>query len=336
MKRTHPMQRVHLAFVLCAALVLVGCQRFRGGGTAQIVADTPTPRSTPLPPIATQPPPGAEDNPLALVIVDPGSGRSERQLNTAATELSELLTEETDLDVEVSVVQTQAEAYAALCGSGRGQVSAVWVNGLTYAAAFDGGCGEPALQVERGTGRTASTGEQVRLIVNRASGVQAVTNLASRPFCRVGVDDFYSWLMPSLILRAGGLDPLTMQNIVDVGDPADIIAGVAAGRPCAAGGISTTDFEDFADADMEADISFIGQPVVVPYAILMLPPAMPLGARWALVDGVQAIANDPDRAETLEVLLSQTRIIPAESSDFSAFLAFVRSSGIDVGRIDGT
>ncbi|MDZ4764432.1 MAG: PhnD/SsuA/transferrin family substrate-binding protein [Chloroflexota bacterium] len=329
------MKRTHLLLVLLVALLAAGCQRFRGGVATPIVADTPTPRSTPLPPVATDVPPGAEDNPLALVIVDPGSGRSPRALTTAADQLIELLADETDLTVEVTVVQTQAEAYAMLCESGRGRVGAAWVNGLTYAVAFEAGCGEPALQVERGTGRTASVGEQVRLIVNRTAGIQSVTNLGARPFCRVSVDDFYTWLMPSLMLRVAGLDPLTLENVVDLGDVADVIAGVAEGRACAAAGVSSTDFADFADADQEADIAFIGQPVVVPYAILMLPSEMPLGVRSALVDGLQAIAIDPDRADTLEILLNQTRLIPADASDFTTFLSFVRSTGLNLGQLDG-
>lgn len=330
------MKRSHLLLCLVLILLLAGCRRFAGGVATQIVADTPTPRSTPLPTVATQPPPGDTSNPLALVIVNPGGGRSNVALTRAANDLTELIAEETELAIEVSVVNSQAEAYAALCGSGRGQVAAVWVNGLTYAAALDAGCGEAVLQVQRGTGRTASTGEQVRLIVNRAAGIQSITNLGSRPFCRVSVDDFYTWLIPSLMLRANGLDPLNLQNVVDLGDVADVIAGVAGGRTCAAGGVSTTDFNDFADADQEADIAFIGQPVTVPYAVMMLPPSMPLGARWALTEGIQAIATDPDRAETLEVLLNQSRIIPADAGDFTQFVNFLRSSGVDLAVIGGS
>lgn len=323
MKRSH-----WLLFGLL--LLAAGC----GGGqtrvVTQFVPETPTPRSTPLPTVATPPSPGDESNPIALYILNPGSGRTLRALEQAATALEASLAETANLTVDVRVVDVQAEAVAALCASGRGQVAAAWLNGVGYAIALESGCGTAALQVERGTGRTASTGVGVRLIANRNLNVTEVSALSGRTFCRVNVDDFYTWLVPSLMLRAAGVDPASLQSVVDVGDASAVISGVAAGRPCAAGGVNAVDFTDLSDSDTRANIVELGQQVVVPYAILTLPPELPLGARTALIEGLQSLALDPETQDTLETLLNMNRLISASASDFSAFVAFMRSTGVDL------
>jgi hypothetical protein len=328
-KGKHFMKRSHwLLFALI--LLAAGC----GGGQARIatqfVPETPTPRSTPLPTVATPPPPGAESNPIALYVPNPGSGRTLRALETAAAALEAGLTETANLAVDVRVVDVQAEAVAALCASGRGQAAAAWLNGVGYAIALESGCGAAALQVERGAGRTASTGVGVRLIANRALNLQEVSALSGRAFCRVSVDDFYTWLVPSLMLRAAGVDPASLQSVVDVGDAGAVISSVAAGRPCAAGGVNAVDYADLADSDARANIVELGQQVVVPYAILTLPPELPLGARTALVEGLQSLALNPETRDTLETLLNMNRLISASASDFAAFMTFMRSTGIDL------
>jgi ABC-type phosphate/phosphonate transport system substrate-binding protein len=328
------MNRHHLLlFLVVLALLLVGCRRGGGAVATAIVADTPTPRSTPLPPVATDPPPGAEDNPMLMVFVNPGGGRTQRALTTAAGDLAEQLAEETSLTVEVEVVDTQAAALAALCGSGRGQVAAAWINGLTYAAAVEQGCGTGALQVERGEGRNARTAEEVRLIANRSANIQSVGALADIGFCRVGFDDFYTWLMPSLMLRAGGVDPLDMATLVDVGDVGRVIEAVAEGRQCDAAGVASSDFADLADSQTRAEIANVGQPVSVPFAILTFPPPMPLGAQWALTDAFEAIAIDAERVEPLQLLLEQDALLPVEEGDFSQFLAFLRSTRVNLAAL---
>ncbi len=323
MKRSH---KLLFGMLLLAA----GC----GGGQARVVTpfvpETSTPRSTPLPTVATPPPPGAESNPIALYVLNPGSGRTLRALEQAASRLEDSLAETTSLAVDVRVVDVQAEAIAALCASGRGQVAVAWLNGVGYAIALESGCGTAALQVERGTGRTASTGVGVRLIANRALNLTSVSALAGRTFCRVSVDDFYTWLVPSLMLRAERVDPASLQSIVDVGDAGAVISSVAAGRPCAAGGVNAVDYADLADPDAQADIVELGRPVVVPYAILTLPPELPLGARTALIEGLQALALNPATRDVLETLLNMNRLIAASPSDFAAFVAFMRSTGVDL------
>jgi ABC-type phosphate/phosphonate transport system substrate-binding protein len=309
-------------------MLVAGCRRAANVQATAIRAATSTPRSTPLPPVPTAIPVGAENNPILMAFANPGGTRTQSAVENAAEALAEALSTETGLTVEVSVVDTAADAVAALCDSSR--VSVAWLNGLAYAAAHAANCGAPALQVERGTGRNATTGEAVQLIANAETGAASIADLADRTFCRVGYTDFYTWIVPSMMLRTAGIDPAAeIGDVTDVDDSAAVVEAVNEGD-CDAAGLSATDFEDFADGDAGENINTIGQPVTIPYAILTYPPELPLGVRWTLTDSLLAIADDPEQQDALETLLDMDGLERVEESDFNPLINFVRSTGVQL------
>jgi ABC-type phosphate/phosphonate transport system substrate-binding protein len=265
-----------------------------------------------------------------MAFANPGGTTTPRQAESAAQALAESLTEETGLTIEVSVLETPADAVAALCSSGRAQIAVAWLNGLAYAAAHAANCGTPALQVERGAGRNAATGEPVQLIANSDANVSSIANLAENSFCRVGYTDFYTWIVPSMMLRAAGVDPVAgLGEITDVDDAAAVVEAVNEGD-CDAAGLSATDYEDFADGDAGENLVTVGQPVTIPYAILTYPPELPLGVRWTLTDGLLAIADDPERQDALDTLLNLDGLARVDEGDFNAIINFVRSTGVQL------
>lgn len=321
-------KRYLLLLCLLSLVFAAGCRRIANVQATAIRAATSTPRSTPLPPVSTAIPVGAENNPIRMAFANPGGTSTRRQIDNAAETLAELLSEETGLTIEVSVLDTPADAVAALCDSSR--ISVAWLNGLAYAAAQAANCGEPALQVERGTGRNATTGEAVQLIANVETEADSIADLADRTFCRVGFTDFYTWIVPSMMLRTAGIDPAAnLGDVTDVDDSAAVVEAVNAGD-CEAAGLSVTDYEDFAVGDDGENIITVGQPVTIPYAILTYPPELPLGVRWTLTDSLLEIADDPQRQNALETLLDMDGLERVEASDFNALLNFVRSTGVQL------
>src|SRR5690606_32204941 len=102
------------------AAVLTGCRRASQVQVTVMPTATPTPRSTPLPPVPTAIPSGSEENPVRMVIVPASSGLSARR---AARELETSLSERTGRAVEVVLADRYAEALAALCDSVGGVVN---------------------------------------------------------------------------------------------------------------------------------------------------------------------------------------------------------------------
>ena len=281
---------------------------------------TQPPRSTPLPAVPTVIPPGAEGNAIRMAIraVGPAADAA-----SAAADLEAALLERAGLIVEVQLVERYAEGLAALCGSAGGQVAAAWLNAPTYAAARAQNCGFPALQVER----DGATGMAGSIIVSAGSRQQGLQQLSGSTFCRLGYDDFYSWLAPSLVIRANGLQPSnTPLEIEEQENISALIEAVAVGD-CDAAAVP-------ADAAEEADsVKVIETTIPFPYAVLMLPVEMPLGQRQALVDTLTAIAGDSTEAVTLRSLLAQDELQPATVDDFDDLMDFFTSTGLDFAQL---
>jgi ABC-type phosphate/phosphonate transport system substrate-binding protein len=260
-----------------------------------------------------------------MTILKPGGAVRETELNRARGALEEALLEETGLIVEVELVESDADGVAALCNID-GSPDVAWLSGLGYAAASAQGCAVPALMVERGTGRQASTSEEVVLIVNSELEASGATGLAGETFCRVGFDDVHTWLVPMLMLRAGGLTEVP--EAIDVEDVAALIQAVAEGEDCTAAGLTAADFERFGD-DAADSVRVLNRTAEIPYAILMYPPQMPLDTRTRLVDGLLDMAE----SDALETLLDLDGLVRVEDDSLEDFESFLSSTGIDFAQL---
>lgn len=310
-----------LALILCVLVVAVlpACRRATVQPTSQPTL-TPTPRSTPLPEVPTAIPFGAEDNPIHMAFPIRASAGSARARQQAADELETAILQDSGLVVVVDLVDTDAEAVAALCDSVAGTVTVAWLNGIAYAAASAQDCGEAVLQAERG----GSTVEEAVLIANRDAGISGVERLANTDFCRVSVTDFYSWLMPTLILATNDMTMVAFRTVTDVEDSAALIDAVASGE-CDAAGVSGRDYDTLASSDIER----LPGSVNVPIAILTYPPDLPLGQRTALTAAMIAIGNGT-RADLLDPMLDQDGIVDVDQGDLSAMRGFLNRAGVDL------
>ena len=308
--------------LLC--VLLAACRRQGAQGPTLQPTLTTTPRSTPLPSLEPTIAPGSEDNPIRMTIVQPGGATRETALARATDNVATALLEESGLNVEVELVESDADGVAALCDVG-GAPAVAWLSGIGYGVASASACGTPVLMVERGTGRRAVTGETVRIIVNGESEATDVSGLAGQTFCRLGYDDFYTWLVPTLMLRTGGI--AEMPDAVDQPDIEALIQAVADGD-CDAAGLSAVDFDEFA-GDAESDVRVLNRTVTIPYAILMIPPTLPLDARMALIDALAAMAESDD----LATLLDQDGLARVEQGDLDDLDAFLNSTGVDFAQL---
>ncbi|HIO13576.1 MAG TPA: hypothetical protein EYN15_00070 [Chromatiales bacterium] len=241
--------------LIVGGLLLVGllaaCRR-QGAGQGNTIrpSDTPTPISTPLPAVPTAIPVGTEGNPVQIVFRPVGSPLAARNITAR---LETVILEEAGLAVEVTLVERYAEALAALCDSGGGQVSVAWLDGPTYTAASAQNCGTPALQVERGRGSNASAGSAAQIIAKRRMGFNTVSQLNADDFCRLGFGDFFSWFAPSLVLTVNGVDPLRdLGSVTDYEDFPTLITAVADGD-CDAAGVPENAFDEF-ENDLDDDV----------------------------------------------------------------------------------
>ncbi len=308
---------------LCALLTVFVVSSCRSAGPPQptdIPTATYTPRSTPLPTVATPPPPGTTDNPIQLFFVRPAAV-SRGTVTNAARDLETILSETASLSVNIEIAETGAEAVAALCDSPGGVPAAAWVDSVTYAAARI--CAESSLAVVREDG----VGADVSIIVPQASEAETIRDLAGAVFCRLSVNDLYTWLIPSLVLQANSVSPTSLGVINDYEDLGDLVSAVGAGD-CDAAGVNLAELEAVGGSSR---IRELGTSIRVPYPILMIAPSIPLGTRNALTDALVAIAADSVQAELLDPLLDQVRF--ATTEDLESWDAFLRRTRLDFSEM---
>lgn len=291
---------------------------------------TPTPRSTPLPPIATPIPPGQVDNPLRIVLRPDGDRQTAED---ALGDFEAAILEKTGLVIQVELVDQRAEALAALCDSA-GKPSVVWLDGLAYMAARARGCGQPVLQVERGPEDATQPGEAAAIIVKKDGDVSSLGALSGETFCRLGYADAYSWILPSLLLRTQQVDPFGLKAVKDYADIPKLVRAVVKGE-CAAGGIPAQALTLFADdLGKTADqVSILETTIEIPFALLMMPATLPLATQQALSSALVDLAETSESAVTVRALLGQQALQPVTADDFLDIGKFIADTGLDFTQL---
>ena len=312
--------------VLCCLLLmlaLASCRREAPQAQATAAPTlTPTPRSTPLPALPTVAPPGSAENPLQMVIPVSVAGA---KLDASAVQAA--LLEQSGLSVSIVVVDRDADALAAVCAPGA-LPSVAWLGGLALVSARAQNCGEVILQVQRTVQRQDSTGETVSLIALK-KGVATLSGLNDKTICRLSNGDLYTWLIPAVMLRAGGLDTTELATR-DVEQLAQIMPALTAGDCDAAGvpsSVLATGGELAADSDQ---LTVLGESPAFPYGVLVVPPEVPLGARLALTQALTTLAKPGSAtAPQLRSLLGQTALLPVGADAFDDLDQFIRQTGLD-------
>lgn len=314
---------------------------------------TPTPISTELPVIATAIPAGfSSDNPIQIVIVpnDP------EQANDVIDDFQDQLQSLTSVSIEVSLAETQSEAFGLICASASGTQSAVWVNGMTYATSNLQGCGVGVLQADTPQG----TGETGVLLLNIDYEDSGITGAVEDTLCRISVDDLFSWTLPIIFYGIEDFMVLDIDNVNELEDNDALIEAVADGT-CGAVGMSEEAWEAYLDADetLAENVIVAGTSPEIPFNVFAFPFSMSLDAiadietaliRMDVAAGRSEIeldnANPESTAEPssssdeldidesmMEILFGEGAFEQVTSADFADVIAFLDSTNINFAEL---
>jgi len=141
---------------------------------------------------------GTEENPILWVFVPSREGE---EITAAAEGVADLLHEQTGLYFQTFVATDYTAAIEALCSD---PVKAHMGSLATFAliTAADRGCAEPALVASR-RGSLTYTGQ---IIARADSGISSLADIAGHTFCATEPTSTSGWIIPSVMLRAAGLD----------------------------------------------------------------------------------------------------------------------------------
>ena len=264
-----------------------------------------------------------------MVIRPSGNIAVARRLITESQieDFEQAILDESGLVVQVTIVDRYAEALGALCDSTPLNVTVAWLDGLTYQAATAQGCGEPVMQIQR----DRETGDAGQIVTASTLDVGGLAGLSGRSFCRLSYEDYYTWLVPSLLLQSGGVDPVDGLGAITNYDDLDALMEAVVDGDCEAAGLSEAAFDDL--GNLRDDLNVVASTPPFPYGVLMYPISLTLGERLRLSEALLDLAGDSDSADVLRALLSQDRLSTADASDLRDLSDFLADTGLDFAQL---
>jgi phosphonate transport system substrate-binding protein len=267
---------------------------------------------------------GSEENPIIWSFVP--SGEMERVAGGAQT-VADLLTEETGLYFRTNVATEYAGVIEAMC-SDPPEAHMGSLATFAYVLAADRGCAEAELVSVR-YGSPTYNGQ---IIVRTDSGINALTDLAGKTFCRPDPLSTSGWIIPNLTLRAAGINPESdLAEIVDAGSHDAVVAAVYNGD-CDAGATYVdargTVEEDYADV-MDV-VTIIEVTEDIPNDGVQFVPSISEEMRAKIVDGLLAIAETEAGQEALDTAYQWTALAKHDDTFYDPFRQVLQAAGMNI------
>lgn len=306
--RHHTIRVVIMLLLVLAAGV--ACSKPKATATPSRPIPTRVPLPTPLPPLPTSPPPGSTENPLILLFVTGKPSAMEQ----AAEALAASLAEETDMVIEAQLTDSYAEARRALC---EGRAHLVPLNALGYLSASQAGCGS-LLYIAEVDGQRYTQGQMMTVA---GKPVFSVIGFKGFRFCRPGSDSVTGWIVPSLKLRANGLNPLTdLLSVIDTVTDKDVVKALLDGR-CDVGASALSAEQGMPNANR---IKIIDELPPVPNVTLTLSLQIDADLRALLTDVLSGYQ------EELAELMGVEMIFEADESQYADLRKLAEEAKLDL------
>lgn len=266
-------------------------------------------------------------NQTAIATANEITGATAQSTATATTNptnmtLADYLSFQFGLAFQVDMLSTSADVLKELCN---GPPTFAWLDGPGIITAIAQGCGTPALKLERGP--NFRTGVQADLII-RAGGKGDPTELSGlkgRDFCRVNGQDLTSWILPVLMLRAGGLDPAQDLRGFKQFDSTDSMVQAIADGACAAAGIPAGTLSSF-NPTLSAgqSLKVLQTSPELPYGGLIVSKAVPTAVVKQVVN---LFVEQPPQ---LTRLIGTDTLAPTNSDDYADFQRLAQAAHLDL------
>lgn len=267
---------------------------------------------------------GSADNPVIIAFVPSGDADAVLASGSAITDR---ISEITGLTVESSVPTSYVGAIEAMCA---GEAHAAALNTFSYIVASERGCADVALVSVR-FGSATYAGQ---LITRADSGITSIADLAGKTFCRPDPFSTSGWIIPSISMRAAGIDPDTdLAEVIDANGHDGVVRAVYNGD-CDAG-------STFVDARGGVDEEFpdvmdvvvvLEESTPIPNDTVSFGTDVPEEVRTAIVDAMLQMAADETDSQLFasEDFYEWETLEPIEDSFYDAFRQQLDAAGVDV------
>ena len=286
-----------LAVSLALALVMSGC----GGGAAQL---------------------GTKDNPIVFVFVPSGDTG---KILTAGTAITDKLSQMTNLTFQPQVPTSYIAAVEAMCAN-KAQVGAL--NTFSYVLAQKQKCAQVTLVSVRNNSPTY-TGQ---IIARKDSGITKISDLKGKTFCRPDPNSTSGWIMPSLLLKANGVNPDTdLKAVKDSGGHPGVVKAVY-NKECDAGATygdaRSTVASDLPDVNDQVIV--LATTAAIPNDTVAFQPSVPKDIQDKVTQALVDMAGNADSLKLLTNLYSWTGVQKVDDTFYDPFRQFLQSAGVNI------
>jgi len=264
---------------------------------------------------------GTEENPIQWVFVPSREGE---EITTAAAGVADLLHEKTGLYFQTFVATDYTAAIEALCSDpAKAQMGSLATFALITAA--DRGCATPALIASR-RGSLTYTGQ---IIAGADTGITSLTDIKGKTFCAVEPTSTSGWIIPSVMLRAAGLNLDTDVNVTYAGGHDAAVLGVYNGD-CEAGA-SFVDARTLIEADhpdVMEKVSVVEVSIAIPNDGVQFVNSFDPEMKKQIVDALVEIAATEDGAAALNAAYQWDGVEAHGNEFYDPFRQLLDAAGI--------
>ena len=265
---------------------------------------------------------GTEADPIVWAVVP--SGETDRVVS-GFEEVAGMIFDITGLYVEPMIATEYAGVIEAMCADpSSAQMSSLAT--FAYILASERGCADVALVSVR-YGSAVYNGQ---VFVQADSGIESIADLAGKTICRPDPLSTSGWIIPSIELKAAGIDPETdLAEIVDAGSHDASVAQVYEGN-CDAG----TSYVD-ARTNLEEDypdvmdkVAVISVSADIPNDGVQFATSMPEELRAQLVSALLEISATEEGKEALSTAYSWNELIEKDDTFYDPFRQVLDAAGV--------
>jgi phosphonate transport system substrate-binding protein len=317
-----------LAVVAVAVGITLLTSNARSVGEAATATSSPPPPTQPteVAAIVTSPTitliPASLGSPDAPIVFEFYASSNSGKALLGGRAIADKLSELTGLTIKAEVATSYQSIVQSIC-TGKVQVSIFTV--ISYLVARERGCAEVSAVAVRSGSPTYTS----QIIAFRASGIVTVSDLKGKSFCRVDASSPSGWIMPSLLLKAAGIDPAKdLSEVKDVGGHAEVVKAVY-NLECDAGGT-------FSDAptivlqelpEVYTAIRVLDTTVPIPNDTLAFQSGVPAEIRDKITQALIAMTLKEDTLQLLTEQNSWAGIQLVDDSFYDPFRKFFESTG---------
>jgi phosphonate transport system substrate-binding protein len=272
---------------------------------------------------------GTEENPLVWSFVPSGDTQ---QISAGGQAVADMIYEKTGLVVEASVATEYAGVIEALSADPPSAHIASLAT-FAYVVAADRGVAEAELVSVR-YGRPFYDGQ---IIASVDSGIQSIEDLAGKTFARPDPLSTSGWIIPSLTMRAAGVNPDTdLEQIVDAGGHTAVVTAVYNGDVDA--GATFVDArgniqEDNPDVMEKVVVIEVSAPI--PNDGVQFSPSVPEEMREKIVTALLEIVETEEGNEALNQAYQWTALERHGDDFYDPFRQVLQAAGVDAAELMG-